>query len=81
MSNSISSEIIMLHFFFSSCDFAFSQELDLGNCCNISDVASKYSIRGAIFHDGEEVNSGVSILIRLLSVLCMISSSKQLFDL
>ncbi|KAL7488746.1 hypothetical protein ACHAW6_016115 [Cyclotella cf. meneghiniana] len=36
----------------------FPSELDLGNCCNISDVASKYSIRGAIFHDGEEVNSG-----------------------
>ncbi|KAL7486190.1 hypothetical protein ACHAW6_011789 [Cyclotella cf. meneghiniana] len=40
------------------CSVAFPSELDIGNCCNASDVSSKYRVRGAIFHDGEEVLSG-----------------------
>ena len=75
VNNSASSDIMRLHLLSCSCDFLFAQELDMGKFCNASDVSSKYRVSGAIFHNGEELCSGASILMRLFFELYMIFSS------
>lgn len=49
----------------------------MGNWCNASDKSSKYTVRGAIFHYGKELHSGMSILMGLFFELYMISSSNS----
>ncbi len=65
---SVSSDIMMFQLNTCLCDFIFSHELNIDNSCNASDVSSKYRVRGVIFHDGEELLFGMSILMR--SMFC-----------
>ena len=70
VSYSTSSDLMRFQLIFLLISFLFSQELDIGNYCNASVVSTKYQVRGAIFHDGEEVISGMSFL--MWSMLCTV---------